>query len=232
MLKIAICEDEPIHLKELKNQILKYIPEPCEISAYCTKEELSAFQEIPFWDFDLVFMDIQLGDMSGMQLAQSLSAKNAATQIIFVSQFLDYISDVYEIDHIYFIYKQNLQEYLPKAIHKALEKLDSIKRDCYTFSWNRENYQVSLSSILYMERILRTTEIHTGSTTYKTSEKLKDCLPKLNRNFAICHRSFLVNMRHISAFEPGNLVLCDQFRIPLSRRYADEIQKKFVKLCL
>ncbi len=232
MLKAAIFEDEIIYLETIKAHISKYIPEPDQVFTFRTAEEITAFQETPSGDFDLVIMDIHPGNQSGIQLARDISSRNRAAQIIFTSHFSDYVSDIYETDHIYFIYKQNLNEYLPKAIRRALKNLELLKKEYYDFTWNREHYRVAMPSILYMERILRTTEVHTHCMTYKTSEKFNDCLPKLNENFAVCHRSYLVNVQHISALEPHYVVLGDDIRIPLSRRYADDIQKKFAKLLL
>ena len=127
-------------------------------------------------DFDIILMDIELGSesVSGIKLAQRINLLNPNTQIIFISQYLQYASSVYETDHIYFVYKQQMEEYLPKALSASCRKLNKLRQQYFCFNYQSRDYRLLRSDIFYMERKLRNTEIHTKSQIYYCREKNSD----------------------------------------------------------
>ena len=93
-----------------------------------------------------------------------------------MTSYEDYVSDVYDTEHIYFILKKNYQKYLPHALSLANEALNKQRRASLKIFWNKEEYNILQKDIFYMERQLRTTMIVTPTQTYSTSEKLADLL--------------------------------------------------------
>lgn len=230
MINIAVCDDSPIHLDKLVSLIKSNMTEPCKIFSYQSSVEFKESIKQKSLTFEIVFIDIRLGEDSGISLAKEIQAIFPGIQVIFVSQYLDYISTVYETEHIYFIYKGNLEQYIPLALKKALEYLHTSGKQYLEFFWKRESYYVSFDKIIYIERILRTTEIHTVDNTYVTSEKLVSLIQRLGSNFAICHQSFLVNMNRITVFEKNYLILDSNIKIPISRAHYPELKQKFSEL--
>lgn len=96
-------------------------------------------------------MDIELGSesVSGIKLAQRINLLNPNTQIIFISQYLQYASSVYETDHIYFVYKQQMEEYLPKALSASCRKLNKLRQQYFCFNYQSRDYRL-LRSVFFI----------------------------------------------------------------------------------
>ena len=125
MISIAICEDEPIHLRMITELIDKNLSEEHKFSEFHSADEFQQYMKLGNQPFDILFMDIELDKESGITLAKEVHSLFPGIQIIFVSQYLDYVSSVYETEHAYFIYKENLAQYIALALDKALKRIHS-----------------------------------------------------------------------------------------------------------
>ncbi len=223
-LSAAICEDDPVYLELLQKEILQIIP--------VSIQKFSSYQDL--WDilkngscpFDIIFMDIELGEFSGIDLAEKISTLNPCTQIIFISQYLKYVSPVYHVAHTFFCNKPELKSWLKPAVTQALENIRQLSQQFLQTSWNKEVYTLLQQKILYMERTLRVTNIHMADRkTYFTSEKFSVLLKKLEPAFVQCHRSYIVNLNYVSEFNKFTLYLSNDKEIPVSRRQAEHVKK-------
>lgn len=226
MIYIAICEDDPTHSRIVKKIIKNNISNPFQMYTFSSAEEFRNAVFSKNKKFDLVIMDIELGDDSGIALSRELNNHCSDVQIIFISQYLEYVSDVYETDHIFFIDKKNIDVYLPLALKKALDKIHLCRNLYLSFTWHNESFEILQKDILYMERVLRKTEIHTASKIYTTSAKLSVLEEKLDNYFIITHRSFLVNLRAVTSFDKKIACLHSGIEIPISRPRYNEVKKR------
>ena len=113
MLKIAICEDSEIFVEIIKKNIETILKVPYELHPFLSgKEFMTSLPEMGC-PYDIVFLDISLGNdtVSGIELGQMINGENPRTQLIFISQYLEYASDVYSTKHTYFIYKNGLTNF-------------------------------------------------------------------------------------------------------------------------
>lgn len=147
-----------------------------------------------------------------------------------MTSYEDYVSDVYDTKHIYFILKKNYQKYLPHALSLANEELNKQRRASLKIYWNKEEYNILQKDIFYMERQLRTTMIMTPTQTYSTSEKLADLLKRLEDSFALCHRSYIINLKRVQEITKDSALLVDGTSIPISRRYYSAVKDKINNL--
>lgn len=233
MLKIAICEDNPIHSQLLKNTTLSLLERSCTIDTFSSSQEFQNSQELKAQQFDIVLMDIQLEDGSenGIALTQDINRLSPDTQIIFISQYLEYVSSVYETQHVYFISKDQLELYLPKALLAAVKNIRKTRQQYLYFKQKKRQIRILQNDILYMERVLRTTYIHTRALEepYVTSEKFQSLLERLPPDFLLCHRSFLVNLNAVSTFSRENVTLLDGHTIPMGRVHYEPFKKAFAR---
>lgn len=230
MIEIVICEDNPIHTKKIQEQIESNIDEPFRIRSFSSAVDFRKGLLSPGLACDILFMDIELGAVSGITLAQEVNARHPGIQIIFISQYLEYVSDVYETDHIFFIHKSYADTYLPIALEKALNKIHTLNTISLRFHWHKENFEILQKDILYMERILRITEIHTNNQIYTTSEKLTELITRLDHSFIITHRSFLINLHSVVSFGKESAYLSSGMTIPISRSRYHEVKKRLTLL--
>lgn len=225
MLKIGLCEDNEIQ----HNQILSFLetislPKHTINSFYKGNDLCNSIQEAmkDKEPYDIVIMDIDLPDGNGIKFSKQINVFSPHTIIIYMTSYEDYVSDVYDTEHIYFILKKNYQKYLSLA-NEALNKQ---RRASLKIFWNKEEYNILQKDIFYMERQLRTTMIMTPTQTYSTSEKLADLLEHLEDSFALCHRSYIINLKMVQEITKDSALLVDGTSIPISRRYYSSLKDK------
>lgn len=234
MLKIAVCDDNPIQCTKIHNMTYSNLHIPAEVATFTSAIDFLEHISMSNSYYHIVLIDIELGteSISGITLAEKLNLISPDTQIIFISQYLQYASSVYETNHVYFVYKQQMQEYLPKALAAACRRLRSLQNQYFCFSYLSRDYRILRSDILYMERKLRTTEIHTKKHLYFCREKLPDLIIRLHPDFCICHKSFAINMQAIHTFSHAGIELSDGTHIPVSRTYYQPTKDAFARLLL
>ena len=222
MLKIALCEDNKIQ----HNQIVSFIetismPKHTLDSFYKGNDLFTSIQEAMNnkEPYDIVIMDIDLPDGNGIKFSKRINIYSPHTVIIYMTSYEEYVSDVYDTNHIYFVLKKNYQKYLPHALSLAHEVLNKERRASLKIFWNKEEYNILVKDIFYMERKLRTTYIVTPTHIYSTSEKLEDLLKRLGETFAMSHRSFIVNLKMVQSITKKSALLVDGTSIPISRSY-------------
>ena len=229
MLKIGLCEDNEIQ----HNQILSFLetislPKHTIDSFYKGNDLYNSIQEAmkDKEPYDIVIMDIDLPDGNGIKFSKQINVFSPHTIIIYMTSYEDYVSDVYDTEHIYFILKKNYQKYLPHALSLANEALNKQRRASLKIFWNKEEYNILQKDIFYMERQLRTTFIVTPTHIYSTSEKLEDLLKRLGETFAMSHRSFIVNLKMVQEITKDSALLVDGTSIPISRSYYKALKDK------
>ena len=195
ILKLAICEDNPSHYEIIHTILQKYPPGAFEITHFASGDEFLRTVAENGCPYSIVLTDIDLGsdNVNGISLAEKINYISPDTQIIFISQYLQYATAVYETEHAYFIHKQQME----LALRAACQKLEKLHTRYLYFSGNSRNYQVLCSDILYLERNLRQTtirdhDLYQNRNIYN-KRKTDSSYRKNETRFLFCHNSFAVN---------------------------------------
>lgn len=234
MFKIAVCEDDYVYTEMIHSILQSCITVPFDVSFFSSGTEfLNALMEHGCC-YSLIITDIDLGDHSvnGISVAKRINEMDRTVQIIFVSQYLDFASDVYETSHLYFVNKQRIREYLPKALKTAHETFVFRAEQYLYFQSSYKEYQILQKDILYLEHISRQTCIHTVSQVYSTNEKLPDITDRLGSYFCSCHKSFAVNMYQIRTLHHSSITLSDGTAVPVSRSRYPHVRDAFSNLMI
>ena len=226
MVHTAILEDNPVHRDRLQKLLEDIYGNAFSVSVFSSGEEFIRTLRSFNPQFDIAFIDIELGQDSGIKVSEQANTVCPRMQIIYTSQYLDYVSPVYDTVHTYFIYKPELETYLQPAVEKALRTLKKIDERILTVSWNREDFHICEKDIIYMERTLRTTTIYTASSQFLTSKKLSDIITDLSENFVMCQRSFIVNLEYVSAYHTSQLFLSNGKTVPVSRSHFKKVRER------
>ena len=133
-MNLAICEDNPQHY-EIICSILMDLPENTfQTCHFSTGNELweTISNSASSCPYSIILMDIDLGEnsMNGIALADQINKLCPDSQIIFISQYLQYATAVYETEHVYFIHKLQMAKYLPLALQAACRKLADRNNIC------------------------------------------------------------------------------------------------------
>lgn len=211
-MRIAICDDDPKASNSLYQDITKIAEEQLNtpqntepsLDPVMTRSDIFADpDELLFAaeseHYDLAFIDIELGDQSGIRLSNHLLRIHPDIQIIFFSGYDDYYLDVYNVDHVYFLKKPVDLEHLKTALYAAQRRILSLKDKFLTISNKQGVFRIPLQEILFLEKSRRLILVHTADgEVFKTYGKFSDFEDSLDSLFFQCHTSYIVNFRYVS----------------------------------
>ncbi|WP_317897536.1 LytR/AlgR family response regulator transcription factor [Aurantibacillus circumpalustris] len=228
-LKCIIVDDEPLALDLVGGYILK--TPFLELKAKC----LNAFEAIQILNsekIDLVFLDIQMPDMNGIDLSKTISLE---TKIVFTTAFKDYAIDGFKVNAVDFLLKPfNYVEFL-NAANKALVHLagkvlksDSIAENQFMFVKSEyKQLKINFYEVYYFEGLKDYIKIWLTSQpkpilTLMSLKTLEEELPE--DRFMRIHRSFIIALDKIQAVERGQVIIHDQ-RITVAEQYKNKFQQ-------
>lgn len=233
MINIAICEDnahdqqclrtyieEVVESKKGKGVIRNY-----NIYTYNKGEDMLTALE--HRRYDIVFLDVYMKQLTGMELAKYLRELDQKTIIIFTTSSTDFAIEAYNVRAFHYLLKPlskvALQEILRSAINHKLER----EACYYLFPTGEGVAKVNLNSILYVECSGRKTLVVTEEKKIPCTYSINMMEEKLDElGFARCHRSFIVNMRYVKNFKHGIVLLENEEEILMSKYKQKEVKEK------
>lgn len=214
MLHICICDDDAAARAQLEELVGQYFNDRAFLltthSSYT--DFLAAKQHL-----DLLLMDIDLGDGSGIELAKGAKHADSGTCVIFVTAHPEYVEESFEVEPVYFLVKP----IRPDSFRRAMERLAAERQKSrLTVTFQNRVSAVALRDISYIEFSVRSATIHAGTRVLRTYEKLSSLQQRVDSRFIQCHKSYLVNMDYVIGFQGNTLELCGGVEIPVSQSRA------------
>lgn len=231
MLQIAICDDESVLLPQietltrqcLQNQNILPI-----ISAFKNGEHLLyALEDGAF--FDLLLLDIEMPEISGMELAQRIHKKLPSALVIFVTAHYKYAVDAYELDIFRYVPKDQLPGRLPHAVLDAAALLETQRTQSYMITGSNRMERIPLKDILYLVREGKNCIFHLKdrSETLRLRKSLAEVYEELpSDEFVFIDRGCIVNLRHISGIEHADCILTNADRLPAAHSRVPELKRR------
>ena len=221
--KIVICDDDQALAARLADTICESRKDS-KITLCASAAELE--HELQGGcDPDIAVMDIRLGDDSGIETVKKLF-QGRGTQVIYITSYVEYCTDVYETEHVYFLKKPVDGAALELALQKAEKKLsETQKKLC--FSRRSGTVCFRPEEILFFESSYRKLYVHTDTVTEELYAAIDDVMKEAGGRFIQCHKSFLVNLDRVSSMEHKFFVMDNGEHVPISRGRAEETRKNF-----
>ncbi len=222
ILKAIIVDDEPKAIELLENycdripniECMQTFRNPVEAILYIEKQKP-----------DVVFLDINMPNLSGIQAAKIIPK---STRIIFTTAYAEYAVESYEL---------NARDYLLKPITfqrfvKAIDKLkpnstlkETTSSKLIIIKSGYQTFQIAPETILYLEKEGNYITYHTTSKKILARESVSEALAKLPSNFIQVHKSYIIQLEHIELFDL-NHVLINSIKIPVSKSYKAILKDK------
>ncbi|AGK53722.1 LytR/AlgR family response regulator transcription factor [Bacillus sp. 1NLA3E] len=241
MLRAYIVDDEPLARDELKYLLIRSKQVEIIGESDCIEEAVLGISE---HQPDLVFLDIELGDDSGLSLAKQIESLNPAPAIVFATAYDEYALQAFQLNAVDYIQKPFDEDRIQKTLTK-IRKIQHIgNQDVPIRSSMKTEYNgkmailvderiilLSHPDIVYLESCEGKCTIKTMDHEFKVNETLVVLEKKLTMDqFLRVHRSFVVNMDHIAEIEPWfnstyNLHMKDGSKVPVSRTYVKELKQ-------
>ena len=215
MIQIAICEDNPIHLTSLSRMVESLDSEECfQILRFSTADALCAALSNGGALPQILLCDVMLENgKNGIQMVKALREAHPEMAVIFVSGHPEYVFHAYEVRHTYYLTKPIGRDILAKAICRALEDTRDFSAQYLWVHSKGKAVRLHRANILYVESELRALKIHTREQTYRAYLKLDALEEALDRRFLRCHKSYILNLDWVKAYEKTAFLLQDSLLI-------------------
>lgn len=228
MLRIAICDDQPLHGEVTAKAVADCVGDAeSEIRVYERPEDLLSEIKKTAYVPRIAILDIRMEGLDGISLAKQINGRCSSCAIIFLTAFLEYATDVYDTEHVYFIVKSELKDRIGAAIEKAL-RTKPVSSPALYYHADASVQTIPVADVLYIERCLRKTKLQTKTDTL-WSNSLPNSFLKDDTawSFIRCHHSYWVNFRHIRTMNNDSFILDDGSDIPITRTYRKAAKAQF-----
>ncbi|MCC0645532.1 MULTISPECIES: LytR/AlgR family response regulator transcription factor [unclassified Clostridioides] len=230
MIRIAICEDEKevqFLIEGYLDNILKNRNKKYEIQKYSSGEELL---ERNSKYIDILLLDVQMGQINGMDTARKIREVDNKMEIIFITSLIDYVQEGYEVRAYRYLLKPIELEELKKHVLTCIKEIE-INKNNYIVIKNKSNtYKINSNEIVYIEVQKKEMLIHTINKSFNVCYSLEKIEKDLNQDkFIRCHKSFLVNLNYVENIKPNIAVLENGEEVPVSRYRYKDVKEKFLK---
>ncbi len=240
-MDIAVVDDE----KEIREHICSLIkrqkPES-RIRSYATGEELLAEGELS----DIIFLDVRLPGMNGIETARNLRKRHEETVLIFLTGIKEYVFDALDLYAFQYLLKpvdeKKFAEVLDRAGREAGRKKE--KRELFI---KTRNLTLDQADILYIESRGKKVEIHTvrdcnqwtkfdrsqsmdhnASSCIEIYASMEELSGQLGEGFYRCHRAYIVNMAYITEYGSDSIVLTNGDSVYLAKKKYGEFVKAYM----
>lgn len=219
MLKIVVLEDEKPHLERLTSFLAKYKTEHPEFEYTIDFYDRGIlFLEAYKRDADLIFLDIRVPDMLGMEVAKHLRKVDENVMIIFVTSLTQYAIDGYSVGAFDYILKPIHYASFSAKLERALRMLSYREPELMLDLRTKDSARrIPVNSIIYIEISAHDLLFHTGNEVLKqwgTLSKYEQLLRQAH--FARPSTSFLVNLKYVRSVKRDEVLVGDQ-TLPISR---------------
>lgn len=228
-LKLAICDDEPEQLNTLRTLVSRWGEEQghtLTISLFPSAEAF-LFQYEEDNRFDVLLLDVEMGTLSGIDLAKHIRRDKSRAEIIFITSHLEFYGEGYEVDALHYLIKPVAADKLCAVLTKAAGRLAE-EPPSVVITADGAALRLYESDILSVESQLHYITIRTTGGEYRVKENLSDFAAALSEDFYRTHRSYLVSLKHIVRIARTAVTLDDGTEVPLSRGRYDDIHRAFI----
>lgn len=205
-MQIAICDDEVFMVQILEEKIKKLLPDAV-IDKYLSGDELIASGSKP----DILFLDIQMPGMDGMETAKMLRQDNEDMILIFVTAAEEYVFQAFDVGAFHYLVKpfsdEKLKEVVTKAVHNIKRSSRLEKDEKYIMVQTAGSHiKIFLRDIVYAEVYNRKVIIHTRSTDIEYYGKLQELSDMAGTDFFRTHRAYLVHFKYVEKYDATNAI--------------------------
>lgn len=199
MFRIGVCDDEAFYREDLYKRINHYFKDKdleIEVRVYESGAELLKDNERRA--FDLVFLDIEMSGMDGMETGVEIRMLNAETLLFFVTSHPSYVRQAFQLNAFQYLRKPVEDRVFDEEMGRVMETYRRTQAN-FRVKWNGQEYLIKVSDITYVETDKQhCVFIHTTTENHKMAAKLNTLEEELAPyGFLRIHRGYLINMAYV-----------------------------------
>lgn len=234
MLNIAICDDNLPLTSEIEKLLVSisqrhYI----RIDTSIFFDGKTLYNNICSGNnYDIIYMDIEMHDMNGIEAAHLIRSDNIPTVLIYISAYESYYRQLFEVEPFRFILKPIdpilFEKYFLAAYNRILNHLQY-----FTYSFHQKYSKISFSDIIYFESQGRCIIIHTPTEDHRflgKLDKIESDIRKNNLDFIRIHQSYLINPRYIHTLSLSYVTLTNNCILRVSPKYQNQVRSQYLTI--
>lgn len=234
-MKIAICDDEIYFAGKLREILMQYLEErhiDFEIELFSSGREFVELG-VEMLQYQIIFLDINMKQMDGIETAKNVRAYTEESFVVFVTAYIDYSLEGYQVGASRYILKNNLN--FREQIYECMDAITK-KMKCFLtrkiFRFQEGEKKIRIENILYIESKLHKLEFNIleyGLATYTMYGTLNELENELEEYpFLRIHQSFLVNLKYIKCVTGYKVVLSNGQELTVPRARYKTVKDTFI----
>lgn len=227
MLRIGICDDisdARLALQSALERVLEPQRREAQFFAFSSGEGLLQWLAHHAGELDLVFLDIEMGQLDGMETARRLRADDPDLQLVFVTGYAEYVFDGYSVGALGYLLKPPKPEQIEDILNRAQTALCRGMEHTFVCRNGDTHYRILVGRILYFFSDRRKVTCVTPEREYTFYSKLDQVAAEVGGGFVRLHQRYLARAAAVERVEGSEAVLADGTRLPISRAcFADAL---------
>ncbi|PWJ47966.1 LytR/AlgR family response regulator transcription factor [Faecalicatena contorta] len=230
MIRIGIVDDEEPMLGIVQYYIEKSIEPGDKVEVFTFLNGDIFLNEVRRGSkFDILFTDIQMTVMDGMELGREIKQLQPDLYVVFITSHMEYAAESYVIEAYQYILKQDMECRLPIVVRRLINKISKDEGGEYRLAGTTNIQKVFYRDIIYICKAKGSKYIQyfTVDNEYKERATLEQIFRELHsKEFILVERSYIVNMKHIYRISGNTIYLKNDIQVAISRARLSEVKKK------
>lgn len=232
MIHVGICDDNPVILKTYWDIITNIVYEEkmqVTIHTFSSGEELIFELSEEVNRLDILYLDILMGKMNGIETAKKLRAMGSNTEIIYLTSSEEYVFESFDTTPLHYILKEDItNDKFKEILMRAIKKKEQKNNDVFICEAGNVIKKINLDDIFYFEVRNRIVTVYYKEGTfdfYSSMENVEERIHK--KGFVRTHRSFIINMKYIDQILKNVILLTNEEEVPIGNTYTKNVKKAF-----
>jgi len=217
LIRIAICDDEKHmsdHIRAMASDFFRKKNREIQLRTFLSGEELLNYDG----QIDILFLDIQMNGMDGLETARKLRAGKFRGFLIFITVLKEMVFQSFEVQAYDYLVKPVDEKQFRKTMERLYVSMQNTSEDSLLVQQGYERRIVPKDEIVFCEVIDRKIYLNLASgEVVDYYERIENLETKLGSHFFRCHRSYLINLKHLKGYKNGTAYLDNGKEVPVSR---------------
>ena len=227
---IAICDDSESDRESIAGMVRRWAETSgcgVRLDEFPSAESF-LFEYAQNQDYDILLLDVEMRELSGIELAKRVRAQRGRAEIVFITSHFEFIAEGYEVDALHYLVKPVAEQKLFEVLDRASSRL-AVEPPSVVISCDGGTVKLLEADILYIESFAHYIEIHTRTDVYRLKESITAFENKLSSDFYRAHRSYIINLKAVERISRTGVTLDGGAEIPLSRGKYDDVNRAFIE---
>ena len=222
MIRIAICDDEKHmsdHIRAMASDFFRKKNREIQLRTFLSGEELLNYDG----QIDILFLDIQMNGVDGLETARKLRAGKFRGFLIFITVLKEMVFQSFEVQAYDYLVKPVDEKQFGKTMERLYTSMQNASEDSLLVQQGYERRIVPKDEIVFCEIIDRKIYLNlTSGEVVDYYERIENLESKLDSHFFRCHRSYLINLKHLKGYKNGTAYMDNGKEVPVSRLRSKE----------